>query len=221
MPKFYTCCVPTCETRGPIQDFYRFPGNPYDRQTWMRAIPDLDTVIDHKSVICLKHFKSSVLKTFDPKADIITVLPTIFEKKSDDASKKKLFPKYMFELMKRDIAPETFGDCEGQDAEDFIIEFCFLKSVYADRLGSVMKEWQVSFTDTQAFFYKLSLDHIAKIKCSIKVNNELKVEVMLSGRQMDPLDLTWAIPASCKITRWSQLKALLCEIGGSKLLRVK
>ncbi|CAH1154179.1 unnamed protein product [Phaedon cochleariae] len=215
MPKFYSCSVPSCHIWGPIQNFFSFPLDLRSRQAWMAAIPDLDEVIDHTSVVCKKHFVLGPNQALDQPADQAYLIPTIFEDHTEDVEKKKYFPRYMFHLTDRDVAPDTFGDCESSDVVDFIIEFCFLQAYYNVRLGDLMNKWQVSFTETQAYFYKLSLDNMAKIKYSVKIDKNLQVEIAAGGRKMDPLDLTWVLPATSKITRWSQLRAILFEYGGA------
>lgn len=45
------------------------------------------------------------------------------------------------------------------------------------------------------------------------INDRLLVQVALSGKIMNLLNPTWIRPATLKITRQSQLKILLCDLG--------
>lgn len=213
-PKEYSCCVPSCQTRGTYSSFLNFPNDPTKRQQWISAIPNLDCVVHHKFLICKDHFKKGEVVNNGYALTVASdVLPSVFSQNTDDHYQRTYFPKFMFEMIDRDVDPETHGDSEPLAPEDFIVDFFNLRNTYKENLGKFMTNWHVSFTDNYAFFYFLSLVHVAKIKCSVKINDRLLVQVALSGRIMDPLDLTWILPATSKITRWSQLKMLLFEFG--------
>lgn len=213
-PKEYSCCVPACQTRGTYSSFLSFPTDPNERQQWISAIPNLDCVVHHKFLICKDHFKKGeVIKNGCAFTVASDVIPSVFSQNIDDHFKRAYSPKFMFEIMDRDVGPDTHGRLERLATEDFIVDFFYLQNTYKEKLGGFMTNWHVSFADNYAFFYFLSLVHVAKIKCSIKINDRLLVQVALGGRIMDPLDLTWILPATSKITRWSQLKVLLFEFG--------
>lgn len=128
-------------------------------------------------------------------------------------SSKTYWPKMMFEISKRDDCPETFGDLENAD---YMLSFnCFLK-FYAANLREALQKWKSIATETHVTFF--ALDSYSKIKTSVRVNNELKVTVALDGREMDPPDLTWIIPVSRRINRWSQLKILLKHFSNRVLM---
>ncbi|XP_057654799.1 uncharacterized protein LOC130893049 [Diorhabda carinulata] len=206
MPRTYTCCVPSCGVKLKIDEFFYFPTNPDTRRSWIAAIPDLYTAIGQKSVICKVHFGVQGQLGFHELNP-----PHIFP----SPKPRVYFPKYMFMLPSRDVVPETFADCDGINIADFILDFSLIRLKYKQKLGVLVRQWQVINSPNTITFYKMKQETIAKIKCSVRINSQLQVEVILGGKKMDPLDLTWVLPPYSKITRWSQLKLLLYEFSTS------
>nr|CAI5829331.1 unnamed protein product [Callosobruchus analis] len=117
----------------------------------------------------------------------------------------------MFHLQERDEYPESLDP--KIEIGDYIFNFEELKANYLNKLGYLMDHWQVQFSAGEAFFYKLCTENVGRIKSSIKIKDSMNLEVVLNGRIMDPFDLTWVVPPTLLITRWSQLKMLLYEFG--------
>nr|CAH7750392.1 unnamed protein product [Callosobruchus chinensis] len=145
------------------------------------------------------------------------IAPSIFPPNSDPNPRKKIkknnnfYPLYMFHLQERDEYPESLDP--KIEIGDYIFNFEELKANYPNKLGYLMDHWQVLFSTQEAFFYKLSTEDVGRIRSSIKIKDSMNLEVVLGGRIMDPLDLTWVVPPTLLITRWSQLKMLLYEFG--------
>ncbi|CAH1957894.1 unnamed protein product [Acanthoscelides obtectus] len=216
MPKQFRCCIPKCQTRSTIDNFLNFPLDYQLRQLWISSIPNFDDVVDHETLICTKHFDKSLLR-LEKNRYLSNYPPVIFPSKSEPNTKKKLknddfYPFYMFHLQDRDEYPLTVG-CTKMKIDDFIFNFWEIKAYYAEKLGYLMDYWQVQLSIREVFFYKLNTEDVGKIKGSIKIKDTMHLEVVLSGRTMDAFDLTWAVPPTLLITRWSQLKMLLYEFG--------
>ncbi|VEN51041.1 unnamed protein product [Callosobruchus maculatus] len=218
MPKQFSCCIPKCQTRGTIEHFLNFPSDYKMRRTWITSIPDFDDVVDHETLICTEHFeKDQLTLTFDKYRYTSHVAPSIFPSNSEPHPKKKrkinkdFYPIYMFHLQERDEYPESLDP--KMETGDYIFNFQELKANYSNKLGYLMDHWQVQFSTQEAFFFKLNTEDVGRIKSSIKIKDSMHLEVVLSGRIMDPFDLTWVVPPTLLITRWSQLKMLLYEFG--------
>lgn len=50
------CCAPGCTTYDVNSNFLHFPVNYAWREKWLAAMPKKPILIDHNSVLCLKHF---------------------------------------------------------------------------------------------------------------------------------------------------------------------
>lgn len=115
----------------------------------------------------------------------------------------------MFEVHSRDYSPEFFGELESCDASDFIIDFACLKRFYSVRLKDYLHIYKAHFKNDFVVFYTVDCTFVPKIVSSVKINSGLLLTVYLDGREMDLADLTWIVPLSGKINRWSQLQLLL------------
>lgn len=62
--QLFHCCVPGCSTYDVSAKFLNFPTDCVWRQKWLSAIPTKNMVIDHNSMICLKHFDSADVAIF-------------------------------------------------------------------------------------------------------------------------------------------------------------
>lgn len=115
----------------------------------------------------------------------------------------------MFEVHSRDYSPETFGELEGLDAADYIIDFICLKKFYPEKLKDHLQYWRTYIYNDHLLFYTMDCTFVPKIATGIKINGGLLLTVYLDGREMDLADLTWIVPLSGKINRWSQIQVLL------------
>ncbi|XP_072376279.1 uncharacterized protein [Diabrotica undecimpunctata] len=128
MPRVYSCIVASCETVGHIGLFCHFPKDPVTRKKWILDLPPLGTKkFNEHSVLCWRHFTFMNSKNDQKKVIVRKVNPGVV----------LYSPKSMFMLPERDIAPDTFGDCEGMELLDFIIDYSFLQLNYRKMLGDL------------------------------------------------------------------------------------
>lgn len=79
------CCAPGCSTYDAAGKLLHFPTDCTWRQKWLSALPTKDLVIDHNSMLCLKHFIPSDVALFsnffDPESKIMVkgVTPLVRE----------------------------------------------------------------------------------------------------------------------------------------------
>lgn len=121
----------------------------------------------------------------------------------------------MFQVYSRDYSPETFGELDGLDVSDFILDFICLKKYHHEKLINCLQPWNVYFEDNFILFYILDCTAVPKIATSIKISQILLLSVYLDGREMDTADLAWIVPISGKVNRWSQLEVLLQHFSGA------
>uniref|UniRef100_A0A6P7F688 Uncharacterized protein LOC114326969 isoform X2 n=1 Tax=Diabrotica virgifera virgifera TaxID=50390 RepID=A0A6P7F688_DIAVI len=209
-PRVYSCIVACCETVGHIGLFCHLPKDPVTRKKWISDLPPLGTKkFNEHSVLCWRHFTSMNGRNDKKKVRRAKPLENLV----------LYTPKSMFMLPERDIAPDTFGDCEGMELLDFIIDYSFLQLNYRKMLGDFLKVCQVKVLGDTTMFYTVK-PNSTKFMCLIKINKYLRVEIILGNRKVDPLDLTWILPVSSRITRWSQLKMLLYKFGSFNVIRI-
>lgn len=122
----------------------------------------------------------------------------------------------MFEVYSRDYTPETFGELDGLDVSDFILDFICLKKYHHEKLKNISPEWNLHLDEDFVVFYILDCTVVPKITTSVKISNVLLLSVFLNGREMDTADLSWIIPLSGKVNRWSQLELLLHHFSNRK-----
>ncbi|XP_018321273.1 uncharacterized protein LOC108734294 [Agrilus planipennis] len=225
------CCIPNCPTYDTLDKFLRFPLDVEWRTRWIKAIPVKNWVIDYGTIICVHHFKNSDLAMYTKLLNgtsgksVITrsstplikhgALPSKFDNliNTSEPSEEVFKFRDVFELSYRDHSPETFGDVEGVDINDFLIDYYYVKQVFEVKLKNVLGEWKIQNGQDYLMFYTVGNFDIPQIVSSIKIDTNLCVTVCLNGREMDPADLTWAVPLTRKINRWSQLTQLLNLFG--------
>ncbi|KAF2900910.1 hypothetical protein ILUMI_05315 [Ignelater luminosus] len=227
--KKYRCCIPGCNTYGPLSNFLSIPFESQWRDQWLSVIPRKDWVVDSSTVACIKHFQQSSIKQFIPTNNTqngkkgttklhhnILAVPQYFpEFGTPNNSQESYFPVEMFELYCRDSeGPDTTGDIEDDD-KDYLLNYGYFKLKYPQRFATFLESiWQVHSTEERTFFYTVDFSERPRVPCSIKVDNDLRVVVSLDGRHVDPCDLTWVLPVTTnKINRWSQLLAMLTMYG--------
>lgn len=217
-----------CTTYDLPNKFLHFPVDSNWRQKWLSALPNKNLVIDHSTVLCLKHFNPNDVALYtnirDETGQTRTVrctyplvkqgaMPIIFPSSDSDKTKNcqdEYGPDMMFEISSRDSGPETFGDLEDNaDGGDFIVDFVYLRKCYSAKLRDPLHVWNVFSTPMYILFYTLDCSSVPRISISIKITSDLLLTLSLDGREMDPADLTWILPITRKINRWSQLQVIL------------
>lgn len=182
------CCIPHCKSKGAKAIFSHLLELPPHEAKLISYQKYLDTGAPY---ICENHY---VIR------------------KQEDVTQA---PEYMFTVPCRDYLPETFGELsEAEDYNDFVIDLSLLKQQYVDRLGKYLDRWSVVEYSEFVLFFLLEAADIPKIRFSIRIEQDLQLSVALDGRLMDPLDYTGFVPISGRLTRWSQLEAMLiyyCE----------
>ncbi|XP_031333914.1 uncharacterized protein LOC116163926 [Photinus pyralis] len=213
MKKKYHCCIPGCLTYDTLDNFVQLPSETEWRNKWLSVIPRKDWIVTNSTVACFKHFQSGdflvrISTAGDKGKDQVTsstlcikwgTVPKIFPKKPQNPPVgEKLCP-----------CPEVFEDLEKEEFIDCVVELWYIKLMYRNRLGDLLSAWNAIEETDSIVFYSLDLSEIPRIKASVKIDNFLCVTVTLAGKKMDPGDLTWILPVDGKLSRWSQLKALL------------
>lgn len=139
-------------------------------------------------------------------------MPSLFPEQTYEPSNgSPYWPEMMFEVSARDSCPQTFGDLENcPDSSDFLIDIHYLKRMHHLKLKDFFPAWNVLCTQKYILFYAIDeCQSVPRIATSIKVDEHLTLTLTLDGKEMDRADLTWIIPVTGKINRWSQLKVLL------------
>lgn len=199
------CCVPGCLTYDMACNFLHIPARAPWRRQLLGSIPD---AVNHNRVVCLKHFNfNSELR---PVKNRVPPFKGGAGGKHRHEPCKKYWPKLMFEIAKRDSIPETFGDLENAD---YIINFNYLWRLYHKNLKDLLQSWKAVASSKYIMFFHLDCCPVPRVTASIKITPDLKVFVTLDGREMDLADLTWIIPITGGISRWSQLRMLLEQFG--------
>ncbi|KAL3269933.1 hypothetical protein HHI36_008990 [Cryptolaemus montrouzieri] len=126
--KMYKCCVPLCNSYGPLENFVTFPPCDSDqRQLWLAAIPRKNWVVCHNTLLCKNHFdERTIHKMKDEKLLSNKAIPTIFPEitPTNQEEKYKKIDKKMFQNSADYVLPETFGDLERiPNYDDFIFDF--------------------------------------------------------------------------------------------------
>lgn len=192
----------------------------------MAALPDKNLVVDHNTVLCLNHFSNNDVAIYthvQNEGGRLTAVkgctplirqgavPSVFPEVEDASSGQSAYhPEGMFHIASRDECPQTFADLDNSfESTDFLIDFYFLKESYKGRLKDLLVSWSHYSCETEVMFYTMDCAPVPRIVTSIKIDSNLILSMTLDGREMDRADLTWILPITGRINRWSQLKLLL------------
>lgn len=137
-------------------------------------------------------------------------VPVINSKpKATTSEKNHCFPSEMCLLYPRDYSvPTTVKDENNQT--DLIKDYDNFKFYFSKKVGAVLKRsWNVISAADHLIFYTLDFFEVPTIPSCIQIDRHLHATVYLCGRMMDPADLTWALPITGILNRWSQFEELL------------
>ncbi|XP_049796730.1 uncharacterized protein LOC126213147 [Schistocerca nitens] len=96
--------------------------------------------------------------------------------------------------------------------EDIIANFQCLCAEYQDRINSVGK-WSVSVKENKIFFYTIDFsEDIPQVKASMEINDKLISSVCVNGFILSHEQLSWILPSSLRVTRWSQIENILSRV---------
>lgn len=219
------CSVPSCtsnyassKNEGYITVF-KFPQEVELRLKWIKSIHRKNWIPTNNSVVCIKHFyeadvlftesyidKEGVSRTFPRKRPILkeNAVPKIFPG----------LPKYLTvqEGPSRQSPSDrqniiTKRQEEQQDVwlkGDVITSFGSFSENVTKKLVSSLQKWKCHQQVDYVYFYLINFDlSEPKIICSVKILVTMEVQVRINKNLILKEDLSWVLPSSLKLSRWS------------------
>lgn len=224
------CCVPGCSSNykskkeeGYISVF-RFPTEETNRKRWIRNIPRRDWTPTNRSVVCIKHFEESDVSRVEIYKDsdgncheyprqrpllLPNAVPKIFPGLPSYLNKIQPPTRCDPETRRKRARKEEEEKIEAWLNDDIVQNFECLCAKYQDKLQSLGK-WSVNVLDSKIVFYSVDFSaDIPQVKVSVQINNKLICSVCVNGFILTYDDLSWILPSSLKVNRWSQIENIL------------
>ncbi|VEN47666.1 unnamed protein product [Callosobruchus maculatus] len=205
------CVVPGCTSNyasnkeGYITVF-KFPRDEHLKQKWVKSIPRKDC--DVYTV------KDNNLKTVPRISPILkdNVEPTIFPGLPKYLSSQKNSVRRNPDIRKDFIVKRQEDQQEEWLESDLILNFSSLYENFQSKLSMHLKKWKWQQETGCIYFYLVVFDHDdPDIRCSIKILESMKVEVRINHNLLVKDDLSWILPLSLQISRWSQIENILAR----------
>ncbi|XP_047108465.1 THAP domain-containing protein 5-like [Schistocerca piceifrons] len=220
------CCAPGCNSNyksskeeGYISVF-RFPTEEENRKRWTRNIPRKDWTPSNRSVVCIKHFEECDVSRVEIYKDsdgschefprqrpllLPEAVPKIFPGLPSYLNKVQPPRRCDPEIRRKRARHEEEEKNKAMLSEDIIANFQCLCAEYQDRINSVGK-WSVSVKENKIFFYTIDFsEDIPQVKASMEINDKLISSVCVNGFILSHEQLSWILPSSLRVTRWSQI----------------
>lgn len=202
---------------------FKFPSTAVEREGWILNIPRKDWVPSPSAVVCIKHSeekdisrvetfkdKNGETKTWNRSGPVIIfgAVPRLFEGLPKYLSKptgsvSREAPSWRERYVTR-VDDEQEKWCQS----DAVSDFTSLKSSFQEKI-CVDGNFMFTFSDSYVVIFCVCCEHIPKVTASIKVDQQMSVQVCVNGNIISRSDLTWALQSNCKLQYWSQLEILI------------
>jgi hypothetical protein len=235
MPRL--CCVPLCKSnykstlkQEDLQTTFSFPNENQLRKKWLRAINRENFVVTKNSVVCCKHFDESEIQRFESFKDKEGVLRQcpLKRPKLNEGAVPHIFknqPKYLTTSLpatrtnpderRHNILKRESDATEAFLKSDIFANFEELVNGFNVKVS--LKNWSYKVISDYVYLFLLNINspniedvgESVKVVSTIVINKSCIVTVYVKNTELTSNDLQWVLPATCKLTRWSQLENLL------------
>lgn len=200
------CAVPGCRSNyesaikleGYVRCF-RFPKKSDLRNQWFRAIPRSNWSPSDRSVVCIKHFHECQLSYYEKFKDkdrnlceykrsqpvlcenaVPKVFPNLPSYLSDTTpSRKRKDPEERREEVNQRERKRREDENRSIEEENNINDFQSFSSLVCSKVN--INNWSIFLNYVCCIIYKIDHTNAPKISCSVRINNNLSVEVHVNG----------------------------------------
>lgn len=228
----YHCCVTGCRGNYDATKehpdvekvcVFSFPRDEARKAEWMRRIPRDNLEVNENTVVCEKHFASQFIVRYDvlPRVDAPAELIRRQRPKLTADAFPSYFPNTPAYLTTEPPTKRRDPDSRREEQQardeaqfedwmerDIIRNYNELRNDL-ERYVANHVPWKLIIGEDCVCFYIVDTDDTPRLRVSIRVRNDLLVEVHRQGCVLGKRTLSWILGTENKLEHWSQLDTLL------------
>lgn len=223
------CCVPGCrsnyEKETQYKTIFKFPKAADLRKKWVQKIQRDEWLPSEHSVVCASHFDEKFIVKIDVSTDKLgniqefpknrwtltsDAVPTIFPNLPKYLSKPTVTVRTNPEARREKHIASVNKKYELWEKSDVINNFEVLVQEFKNKLNNILCKWSYVVEQNVLVLYILKgITAVPQVGASVSINSSMEIKICVNGYIISKDSLKWILPASCKLTRWSQLENIL------------